>query len=109
MDLIVTPQAEEDLDDIKDSGELRRVAEKIDSIREKVEDKGYTPEQATNKPLSKGWSPMLQSKPGDYRLWFVQGKDTETGEEGILYLCRILEKEDQMRLRGLDINPDTYL
>lgn len=44
-----------------------------------------------------------------YRIWFVGGRDTEKGEEGKLYVCRVLEKEDQMKLRGVNINPDTYL
>lgn len=109
MDLVITSQAEEDLDGIQDSGDQRRVAKKIDSIGDKVEDDVYTAEQATKKRLGKGWSPMLQSRAGDYRLWFVQGRDAEKGEEGKLYLCRVLEKEDRMKLRGLNINPSTYL
>lgn len=109
MELVVASQAEEDLDGIRDSGDQRRIAKKIDSIADKIEDDIFTAEQATKKRLGKGWSPMLQSRAGDYRLWFVQGRDTEAGEEGNLYLCRVLEKEDQMKLRGLDINPDTYL
>lgn len=109
MDLILTPQAQEDLDGIKDASDLERVAKKIDSIQAKVEDKGYSAEHATEKRLRKGWSPMLQSRAGNYRLWFVQGKDTEKGGEDDLYLCRVLEKEDQIKLRGVNINPDTYL
>jgi hypothetical protein len=52
---------------------------------------------------------MLQQRVGDYRIWFVEGSKTEKGEEDVLYVVRVLDKDTQQKLMGVNINPDAYL
>lgn len=109
MKLQVRPTAESDLDELRDTTAQRRIAKKIEDIRKKVEDQGIPPAKAFEKRLRGGWHPLLQQRAGDYRIWAVEGERTGKGDDDTLYVVRILDKETQQGLTGVDINPDTYL
>ena len=107
-DLDVRPRAEEDLSELVSKSDRERVIKKLEEVEQRLEI-GLEPETAVEKRLSKGWSPILQQRAGNYRLWFVKGSDTEKGDSKTVYCIRILPKEDQQKLMGVNINPDTYL
>lgn len=108
MDLEIKPSAEEDLEDIKEKEDVERIVNKITDIEDRL-DMGVKPDTAIEKRLSGNWSPMLQQRAGDYRIWFVEGSRTRAGDNDTVYCIRILPKEDQQKLFGVDINPETYL
>ena len=108
MELIIQPQAEEDLEENVEEEDLERVIKKIGEVEDRLK-MGVDPETAVEKRLSNGWSPMLQQRAGDYRIWFVEGEKTSEGDDNTVYCVRVLSKDDQMKLMGLNINPEIYL
>lgn len=100
--------AEQDLEEIKEKETVERILSKIEEI-EKMIEMGIEPTTAVEKRLKNEWSPMLQQRAGDYRIWFVEGSKTERGEDHKLYLVRVLSKHDQEKLMGVNINPEAYL
>jgi hypothetical protein len=108
MNVELGSQVDGDIEDFVAREDIERVLSKIDEIEEKL-DLGVSFEKAVEKRLGKGWSPMLQQGVGDYRVWFVEGSKTEKGDEGVLYVVRILDKDTQQKLMGVEINPDAYL
>lgn len=108
MELVVKPSAESDLEGIKEKEDVERILKKLSDIEDRLE-LGVKPETGIEKRLSGNWSPMLQQRVGNYRLWFVEGSKTEKGNEDKVYCIRILPKSQQQKLMGVDINPETYL
>lgn len=108
MDFSVKPSAENDLVEYVSEKDHERILDKLTEIENRL-NKGIPPRKAIEKRLSGNWSPMLQQRVGNYRLWFVEGKNTEKGSENTVYCIRILTKERQQKLMGVNINPDTYL
>lgn len=108
MELQIQPQAEEDLEENVEQEDMERVLNKIDEVETRLE-QGLDPKTSVEKRLSKGWSPMLQQRAGDYRIWFVEGEKTSKGDENTVYCVRVLTKDKQMKLMGVEINPEIYL
>jgi mRNA-degrading endonuclease RelE of RelBE toxin-antitoxin system len=108
MDLIVTPKAGEDLDSLEKTGDVGRIAKKIDEIEGKIA-QGFDPEKVVEKRTSGTWHPILQQTVGDYRIWFVEGEKTKKGDQDKVYLIRVLSKEKALKLQGVEVNPDIYL
>ncbi|MFB6145850.1 MAG: type II toxin-antitoxin system RelE/ParE family toxin [Candidatus Nanohaloarchaea archaeon] len=108
MELVVKSSAESDLEEIGEKEDVERILKKLSDIEDRLE-LGVEPETAIEKRLSGNWSPMLQQRVGDYRLWFVEGSKTENGNNDKVYCIRILSKDDQQKLMGVNINPETYL
>lgn len=108
MELVIKPSAEEDLDEVKEKEDVERILKKLSDIEDRLE-LGVEPKTAIEKRLSGNWSPILQQRVGDYRLWFVEGSKINMGVGNKVYCIRILPKEDQQKLMGVDINPETYL
>jgi mRNA-degrading endonuclease RelE of RelBE toxin-antitoxin system len=108
MELVIKTSAESDLERIKEKEDVERVLKKLSDIEDRLE-LGVEPGTAIEKRLSGNWSPMLQQRVGDYRLWFVEGSKTENGSNDEVYCIRILSKDDQQKLMGVNINPETYL
>lgn len=100
--------AEQDLEEIKEKETVERILNKIGEI-EKMIEMGIDPTTAVEKRLKGEWSPILQQRVGDHRIWFVEGSKTERGKDHIFYLVRVLSKHDQEKLMGVDINPEAYL
>ncbi|MFB6241391.1 MAG: hypothetical protein ABEJ36_01140 [Candidatus Nanosalina sp.] len=88
--------------------DLERVLKKLDEIENRLA-MGISPGKAIEKRLSGNWSPLLQQRAGKYRLWFVEGNKVERGEDDVVYCIRVLPKDIQQKLMGVDINPETYL
>lgn len=107
MDVEIQPTAKNDMDEFPAQVQ-DRVMKKILDIQDKTR-QGIPPDKAVEKRLGGGWHPLLQQRVGDYRVWFVEGARTEKGDDDLLYVVRILDKETQQKMRGLDISPDTYL
>jgi len=108
MDFSVKPSAEKDLVEYVSKSDRERVLDKLTEIEDRLK-KGISPRKAIEKRLSGNWSPMLQQRVGNYRLWFVEGKNTDKGSKNAVYCIRILTKERQQKLMGVNVNPDTYL
>ena len=108
MNVEVRPSAEKDLKGIKEKKTVERILNKLEEI-EKMLEMGVGPATAVEKRLGGNWSPMIQQRAGNYRMWFVEGSKTEKGQKDVLYLVRILSKEEQQKLMGVNINPETFL
>jgi len=106
MKIKITAIAEEDLESLEKE-KRERVLSKLEEIEKKLT-QGFAIEKVIEKRLKNNWDPILQHRVGQLRLWLIEGERVDRGSEKI-FLLRVLEKEQQLELRGVDVNPEAYL
>lgn len=106
MEIEITSTAEEDLKKLE-SEQKERVISKLEEIEKKIS-QGFGIEKVVEKRLNGNWDPILQQRVGKLRCWLIEGEKVGRPEDKT-FLLRVLEKEEQLELRGVEINPEVYL
>lgn len=108
MDIVVTPNAQEDLSNLPEE-----VVDTFLSKKQAIEKNlsiGASPDQAFNKRMSGNMHPILQMNLGrDFRAWFVEGKyiNSEKVDKDI-YCLKVLTKKESKKLTGSISNALAY-
>lgn len=105
MEIVVTPDAQEDLANLPE-----KVVDTFFSKKQAIEKNlaiGASPGQAFNKRMSGNMHPLLQINLGrDFRAWFIEGK--YVGSEVNIYCLKVLTKKEAEDLAGSISNALAY-